>query len=399
MEKFLKLRDEMREDLLHGSIFPFWQKYTIDEENGGFYGEVTVDMTINKEAAKSLVLNARLLWTFAGAYRIYGDPAYKTLADRAFEYVTKYFWDAKNGGGFWMLNANGTVKDDTKMTYGQGFLLYAFSEYVRATGSEEARKYADMVYDYLENECREGSYYLENARGTGSGNGAITEAGNLSMNTHIHILEPMTCYFRIRHDKCVEDSLANLIEVCGRKVYDAEHHHFVMFFDGEMNPLPGEVSFGHDIEGSWLMTEAAEVLLEYAEDKARAEALLKEAKEVAVNMVNYTLEHGLDADGGLFDEGHEGGGIAIPNKVWWGQAEAIVGSVNAWQITGDEKYLDAACKVWEYIKAQVINGPAGEWFASGKNSPDEENSHLLCGPWKCPYHNARAAFEVCERAE
>lgn len=399
MEKFLKLRDEMREDLLHGSIFPFWQKYTIDEENGGFYGEVTVDMTINKEAAKSLVLNARLLWTFAGAYRIYGDPAYKTLADRAFEYVTKYFWDAKNGGGFWMLNANGTVKDDTKMTYGQGFLLYAFSEYVRATGSEEARKYADMVYDYLENECREGSYYLENARGTGSGNGAITEAGNLSMNTHIHILEPMTCYFRIRHDKCVEDSLANLIEVCGRKVYDAEHHHFVMFFDGEMNPLPGEVSFGHDIEGSWLMTEAAEVLLEYAEDKARAEALLKEAKEVAVNMVNYTLEHGLDADGGLFDEGHEGGGIAIPNKVWWGQAEAIVGSVNAWQITGDEKYLDAACKVWEYIKAQVINGPEGEWFASGKNSPDEENPHLLCGPWKCPYHNARAAFEVCERAE
>lgn len=399
MEKFLKLRDEMREDLLHGSIFPFWQKYTIDEENGGFYGGVTVDMTINKEAAKSLVLNARLLWTFAGAYRIYGDPAYKTLADRAFEYVTKYFWDAKNGGGFWMLNADGTVKDDTKMTYGQGFLLYAFSEYVRATGSEEARKYADMVYDYLENECREGSYYLENARGTGSGNGAITEAGNLSMNTHIHILEPMTCYFRIRHDKCVEDSLANLIEVCGRKVYDAEHHHFVMFFDGEMNPLPGEVSFGHDIEGSWLMTEAAEVLLEYAEDKARAEALLKEAKEVAVNMVNYTLEHGLDADGGLFDEGHEGGGIAIPNKVWWGQAEAIVGSVNAWQITGDEKYLDAACKVWEYIKAQVIHGPAGEWFASGKNSPDEENSHLLCGPWKCPYHNARAAFEVCERAE
>lgn len=399
MEKFLKLRDEMREDLLHGSIFPFWQKYTIDEENGGFYGEVTVDMVINKEAAKSLVLNARLLWTFAGAYRIYGDPAYKTLADRAFKYIKKYFWDAKNGGGFWMLNADGTVKDDTKMTYGQGFLLYAFSEYVRATGSEEARKYADMVYDYLENECREGNYYLENARGTGSGNGAITEAGNLSMNTHIHILEPMTCYFRIRHDKCVEDSLANLIEVCGRKVYDAEHHHFVMFFDGEMNPLPGEVSFGHDIEGSWLMTEAAEVLLEYAEDKARAEALLKEAKEVAVNMVNYTLEHGLDADGGLFDEGHEGGGIAIPNKVWWGQAEAIVGSVNAWQITGDEKYLDAACKVWEYIKAQVINGPAGEWFASGKNSPDEENSHLLCGPWKCPYHNARAAFEICERAE
>ena len=399
MEKLLSLRDEMREDLLHGSIFPFWQQYTIDEENGGFYGAVTVDKEIQKDAPKGLVLNARLLWTFAGAYRIFGDPAYKALADRAFDYIVQYFWDKQNGGGFWMLNADGTVLDDTKMTYGQGFLLYAFSEYVRATGSEAARKYADLVYDYIENECREGKYYLENARGTGAGNGAITEAGNLSMNTHIHILEPMTCYFRIRHDRCVEESLVNLIEITGRKIYDAAHHHFVMFFDGEMNPLPGEVSFGHDIEGSWLLTEAAEVLEKYGADKARAAALLAEAKEIAINMVNFTLEHGLDTDGGLFDEGHEAGGIAVPNKVWWVQAEAVVGCVNAYQITGDERYLDTACKVWAYIKREVINEPAGEWFAVGRNSPKEENSHLLCGPWKCPYHNARAAFEICERAK
>ena len=359
MEKLMQLRDEMREDLLHGSIFPFWQKYTVDEENGGFYGAVTTDMQVQKDAPKSLVLNARLLWTFAGAYRIFGDPAYKALADRALDYIKGHFWDAENGGGYWMLNADGTVCDDTKMTYGQGFLLYAFSEYVRATGSSEARAYADRVYDYL-----------ETARGTGSGNGAITEAGNLSMNTHIHVLEPMTCYFRIRHDRCVEDSLANLIEVTARKIYDAEHRHFVMFFDGAMNPLPGKISFGHDIEGSWLLTEAAEVLEAYAEDKQRAAALMEEAERVAVSMVDFTLSRGLDADGGLFDEGFEAGGIAVPTKVWWGQAEAVVGCVNAWQITNDEKYLDTAYKVWAYIKAQIINGPAGGWLASGKNSPD-----------------------------
>lgn len=399
MEKLLKLRDEMKEDLLHGSIFPFWEQYTIDHENGGFYGAVTVDKVIHKDASKGLVLNARLLWTFAGAYRIFGDEKYKELADRAFNYIVERFWDHKNGGGFWMLHADGSVEDDTKMTYGQGFLLYAFSEYVRATGSEEARRYADMTYDYIENECKEGNYYLENARGTGSSNGAITEAGSLSMNTHIHILEPMTCYFRIRHDACVEESLVNLIEITARRIYDTEHHHFVMFFNDKMEPLPGEVSFGHDIEGSWLLTEAAEVLEKYGADKARAEKLLEEAKEVAINMVNFTLSHGMDTDGGLFDEGHEEGGIAVPNKVWWVQAEAVVGSVNAWQITGDEKYLDSALKSWAYIKAEIINGPAGEWFASGKNSPDEENSHLLCGPWKCPYHNARAAFEIYERCE
>lgn len=166
MEKLLKLRDEMKEDLLHGSIFPFWEQYTIDHENGGFYGAVTVDKVIHKDASKGLVLNARLLWTFAGAYRIFGDEKYKELADRAFNYIVERFWDHKNGGGFWMLHADGSVEDDTKMTYGQGFLLYAFSEYVRATGSEEARRYADMTYDYIENVCKEGNYYLENARGT-----------------------------------------------------------------------------------------------------------------------------------------------------------------------------------------------------------------------------------------
>ena len=151
-----------------------------------------------------------------------------------------------------LLHADGSVEDGTKMTYGQGFLLYAFSEYVRATGSEEARRYADMTYDYIENECKEGNYYLENARGTGSSNGAITEAGNL-----------------IRHDACVEESLVNLIEITARRIYDTEHHHFVMFFNDKMEPLPGEVSFGHDIEGSWLLTEAAEVLGKYGADKPK----------------------------------------------------------------------------------------------------------------------------------
>lgn len=278
MEKLLKLCDEMKEDLLHGSIFPFWEQYTIDHENGGFYGAVTVDKVIHKDASKGLVLNARLLWTFAGAYRIFGDEKYKELADRAFNYIVERFWDHKNGGGFWMLHADGSVEDDTKMTYGQGFLLYAFSEYVRATGSEEARRYADMTYDYIENECKEGNYYLENARGTGSSNGAITEAGNLSMNTHIHILEPMTCYFRIRHDACVEESLVNLIEITARRIYDTEHHHFVMFFNDKMEPLPGEVSFGHDIEGSWLLTEAAEVLEKYGADKAVRKSSLRKRR-------------------------------------------------------------------------------------------------------------------------
>ncbi len=170
-----------------------------------------------------------------------------------------------------------------------------------------------------------------------------------------------------------------------------------MFFDGAMNPLPGKISFGHDIEGSWLLTEAAEVLEAYAEDKQRAAALMEEAERVAVSMVDFTLSRGLDADGGLFDEGFEAGGFSEDTAATEIHTHAVVGCVNAWQITNDEKYLDTAYKVWAYIKAQIINGPAGEWLASGKNSPDEENSHLLCGPWKCPYHNARAAFEICER--
>lgn len=399
LSKLTHLRGRMEKDLLE-NILPFWMKYTQDEEQGGFYGAVGLDKRPVPNAPKSLVLNARLLWTFAGAYRIFGKPGYLELADRAYNYIVGHFWDDSKGGGYWMLHADGTVADSTKMVYAQGFLLYAFSEYARATGREEALRYADKTYEFLEGSCREGGHYLETAKGCGAGNGAVAKEGLLSMNTHIHILEPVTCYFRVRHTPQVEETLVNLIEVTGRKIYSRRLHHFQLFFTEDMNPLPGEISYGHDIEGSWLLTEAAEVLCSYAGNRERAEALRAETREIAVDMVDYVLAHGVDRkNGGVYDAGDEDGKIVSPQKVWWSQAEAVVGCVNAWEITGEERYLDEALALWDYIEKNVANPPEGDWLGTGRDSVRDGNSGVLAGAWKCPYHNSRAAFEICERAD
>ncbi|MDD2580010.1 MAG: AGE family epimerase/isomerase [Eubacteriales bacterium] len=395
-----ELRFRMQEDVLD-NILPFWMDRTVDEKNGGFIGEMTSDGTIRDDADKYLVLNARLLWTFSAANRVFDDPHYLPFAERAFDYLTTWFWDHENGGGFWAVHADGSPAVRSKVTYGQGFLLYAFSEYARATGRPEAFDYADRIFHYIDQECRQDDHYVEMARSDQSDAKAalaIAPAGQLSMNTHLHILEPLTAYARIRQTDDALRALENMIRLAAEVIYNSETHHFNYFFDQQMKPVSREFSFGHDIEGSWLLFEAAEVYHRVSKDRDRADHWLSRSREIAVEMAGAVLREAMDPEiGGIYDLGLPDGTIVGPEKVWWAQAEAVVGSLNAWQISQDGWFLDQALIIWDYIEDYIINNEEGEWLAAGRDSKPEQNSPFLVSPWKCPYHNSRAAFEVYER--
>jgi mannobiose 2-epimerase len=404
------LRDRMTEDL-RKNILPFWLERAQDRENGGFYGEMLRDGTVIKNAGKGLILNARILWTFASAYRIFRESAYRAGADRAFNYIMEHFLDSENGGAYYMLNAKGAPENPMKMTYAQGFLLYAFSEYARATESGRAAEEARKIFRYIEDACKDGDGWLEFARGSPMPppppEGAKSEAPPmpefrrmLTMNTHLHILEPVTAYFRIDHSGEAEASLALLLEIFLDKIYNSRFRSFDLFFADEWKPLSRTSSFGHDIEGSWLIYEAAETLKEFAGDKARAGKLFERAKQCTLDMAEAVLAEGLDpATGAVYEEGGRDGTITNSKRVWWAQAEGVVGFFNAWQLSGDGKFLAAAARAWNYIDAHVIDHAGGEWFGTGTDSPEDENSGYKINAWKCPYHNGRAAFEIYERAE
>ncbi len=379
--------------ILENNILPYWQKKMIDEEHGGFYGQIDGNDNIVAKADKGVILNTRILWTFSSAYLNTKDPVYQQTADRAYEYLKTHFIDEENGGVYWMLNHEGNPKETKKQVYAQAFAIYALAEYYKITEDKDVLMLAIELYNLLEEYSLDKEFggYLE----------AFDKDWNLledlrlsdkdqneakTMNTHLHVLEAYTNLFRVWQDEKFEASLASLIELFMEK-FVRHDGHFHLFFDEKWNLKSEDFSYGHDIEGGWLLHEATEVL--------GNETLRKRAEAFAINMTNAALE-GLDSDGGLMNEGNAAG-VHDRTKHWWPQAEALVGLVNAYQITEDEKFLETARQVWNFIQVKIIDHVNGEWHwmvdADGVVSTDEDKA----GPWKCPYHNGRAMMELMQR--
>lgn len=382
------LRDEVLKDLKE-NVLHFWEKYAVDP-SGGFYGMILNDGTPRPDEAKGVVLNARILWTFSTAYRLFGDENYKHLANRAQRYLIDHFIDKQLGGVYWSLYADGTPLDTEKQTYGMAFAIYGLSEHFRATGSTESLMQSIDLYKVLETQVREfeNDGYIESFTrnwqvppkygydGTG--------LASKTMNTHIHLLEAYTSLYRVWRNEGLQKRLNALINLVVDKIYNPETNHLKLFFNNQWESLEDIDSYGHDIETGWLLTEAAEVL----EDKA----LLKRIEPIAVNLTDAALKEGRNEDGSLIYERH--GADYQRTFSWWCQAETIVGCVNAWQISGNEHYLHAADKTWEWVKARMIDKEHGEWFRSVTPEGMPDLKTPKASMWNCPYHNSRMGFEL-----
>lgn len=387
---------------LQFDILPFWLKHTIDEEFGGFRGRVANDLTIDPLAGKGLILNARILWTFSKAYSVFREPVYLAAARRAFDYLCSHFWDDEFGGVYWMVDHLGQPLDTRKRIYGQAFTIYALAEYAHATAEPQAIDRAMSLVAQIEltgHDAEHGGYFETYERDwTLAMDQRLSDVDmdeKRSMNTHLHMLEAYATLLRHHEDVTVRFRLRELIEVFLKYIVNPITHHFILFFDEEWHPRSRKVSFGHDIEGSWLLCEAAEVLGDGD--------VLARVRAEAVKMAQVVYEQGLDRDGGLLYEAEEHASgvceIVDSDKHWWPQAEAVVGCLNAYELSGEPHFLDAANRSWAFIEEHIIDHEFGEWFwlVSQAGVPDMEQDKV--GPWKCPYHNSRTCFETMERLE
>lgn len=380
---------------LKDNILEFWLKHSLDTQQGGFYGEVTRDLAVVPDAAKSLVLNTRLLWTFSAAYRTYRKEAYLAAAERAYHYLNEHFVDRNYGGMYWMLNADGSPLERKKQIYGQAFAIYAYAEYYRTTGHEQARQNAITIFQHIERYGHDKHYggYIEALSEQWQETDDLSLSGKdlnekKSMNTHLHVMEAYTNLYRIWKSDELEKQLAELINITISHIVDRDTGHFKLFFDEAWNSQSDHISYGHDIEGSWLLVEAAEVL--------GHEALLAEAKAVAIKMADAVLANGFDADGGLLNEA-QGSIIIDDHKDWWPQAEAVVGFYHAYQLTGQQQYREAAERSWHFIQHYIVDKQFGEWHWSVRRDGTPSDHVQKISAWKCPYHNGRACLEMIER--
>jgi mannobiose 2-epimerase len=391
-----ELRQKVEAELLN-NILPFWLENTLDKKYGGFKGQIANDLTSAPRASKGLILNARILWTFAKAYSVYRDPVYLATARRAFEYICAAFWDNEFGGLYWMVDFEGHPSDTKKRIYGQAFTIYALAEYYHASGNPEAVLRAMRLVDQIESSGHDGTNggyfetYERDWRPAGDQRlSAVDMDEKKSMNTHLHLLEAYATLLGVHEESTVRSRLRELIEMFLQRILNRDTHHFILFFDELWKPRSEVISFGHDIEGSWLLCEAA--------DQLGDRALIKRVEAESIKMAQAVYEQAIDTDGGLLYEA-EGGRIINTDKHWWPQSEAVVGFLNAWQLTGHAHFLQAAQRSWDFIDKYIVDHRHGEWFwrvsREGIPNPDEDK----VGPWKCPYHNSRTCFEVMARLD
>ena len=395
MTKTETLKQEVRE-VLEDNILSFWFNNMQDQEHGGFYGRIDGHGVLHAEADKGAILNARILWTFSAAYRVLGKKEYLQMATRAKDYFLQHFIDKEYGGVYWSVDYKGNPVDTKKQFYAIGFAVYGLSEYARATGDQQALNEAVKLYRCIEQHALDHEYngYVE----------AMTRDWQpiddmrlsekdanypKSQNTHLHIIEPYANLYRVWPSKELEQSLRNIIGIFMYRILNRDTHHLDLFFENDWTRDAGRLeSYGHDIECSWVMHEAALVL----GDKD----MLGQMEEV-VKMVAKASEKGINPDGSMVHEANVDTGYIDDDPQWWVQAEAVVGFVNLYQHCGDASALDKALHCWQYIKENLIDWEHGEWYWSRRKDGTLNLDEDKAGFWKCPYHNGRMCLELIER--
>ena len=426
MDERVKTMKQEMQDVLQNNILRFWLDKMVDRENGGFYGRIDGQEVLHADAEKGAILNARILWSFSAAYRVLHDEEYLEAATRAKDYIIEHFIDKEYGGVYWSLDSKGNPLDTKKQFYAIGFAIYGMSEYARATGDREALECALQLFDCIEEHALDPVYngYIE-ACTREWGTIADMRLSELdanypkSQNTHLHIIEPYANLYRCLKEldvteSCnyvpvigavlpvdvavpqetkmrVERALRNIINIFTDHILNPETHHLDLFFDMDWTRGAGHLeSYGHDIECSWLMHEAALVL-------GDTDVLAK--MEPIVQMVAKASEKGLRPDGSMIHEANLDTGHVDDDLHWWVQAENVVGWFNLYQYFGDEAALDKAERCWNYIKTQLIDYENGEWHWSRHPDGTLNTVDDKAGFWKCPYHNSRMCLEIIERSD
>lgn len=390
MKKLENLKSALKNEL--DNILTYWKNNTPDNENGGFIGRIDYPDIKRPEANKGIIINSRILWSFAAASNFYGDNRYKDLCDRSYNYLKSNFKDDQYGGVYWEVDYKGKPVNKRKQVYAQAFTIYALSEFYLFYKNEEAKSWAIEIFYLIEKHAfdvaNEGYIEAFNEEWSPVEDMRLSEKDEneaKTMNTHLHILEAYTTLYKIHPAENVKMSLERLVNVFLTK-FIRDNGHLNLFFDEQWNIKSSVYSYGHDIEAAWLLIEAAKVLSN--------PGLLKRTQDAALLITNTFISEAIDKDGAVMNEINTKTGHIDTDRHWWQQAEAIVGLYYAFQITKDEKYINAAVKIWGFIEEKVIDHKYGEWFwlidRNGNYNPKDEK----VGMWKCPYHNSRAAIQI-----
>jgi len=382
---------------LRGNILPFWIERVADRAAGTFVGALSNDLVPDRTVERGALLTTRILWTYSAAFGHYRDPACLAMADLAYADLMQRYHDPLHDGFFWSVAPDGRVSRDRKQVYGQAFAIYALAEYHAATGRPEPLDRAIAVFHRLERQAQDlahGGYFEAFARDWSPiadlRLSTVDQNDPKSQNTMLHVMEAFTRLLTVWPDAALRRALRDLVEVMLTRIVDPRTFHLGLFFTHDWRPTSDKISYGHDIEAAWLLSRAADVLGDAA--------LTTRITRIACKIADVTIAEGTDTDGAIFNLG-DPTGIIDDTREWWPQAEAVVGFLNAWQLSGEDRYLTAAEKTWNFIERHLIDRRHGEWFRGVTREGRVIETFEKVGFWKCPYHNGRMGLEAVSRRQ
>ena len=384
-----RLSDAAR-TMLEEVILPFWCGLR-DDRYGGYTGYVGYDLRPDPGAEKGCILNSRILWFFSEAALATGRADLADHADHAFAFLTQHCLDREQGGVFWSVTADGTPLDTTKHTYNQAFAIYALAAYYRLRGRPRALELARELFGLIEEKCTDEGGYLEafTRDWQPESNEKLSENGVMAtrtMNTLLHVFEGYAGLYQAAGGQDVGRAMRRILDLYAGRIYDPGRHRQLVFFDHDYHSLIDLYSYGHDIESSWLIDWGTALLGD--EELTRRIGAIDSDLAASVWRCAYR-EHS------LLNECERG--VDDTTRVWWVQAEAVLGFVNEYGKSGDDRYAGAAADIWHYIETVMVDKrPGGEWFWC-VDAAGQPARKPIVEPWKCPYHNGRMCLELMRR--
>ncbi len=387
-------RSQFEKELLD-NILPYWIKTAPDTENGGFFGAVYNDGQIDNDIPRTAVTCARILWTFSRAYIQYQKEAYLQIAQRAYEYLNSAFWDKEYQGLYWSVDRHGIPVSDRKQYYAQAFGIYGYSEFFKAAHNPTSLEHAITIYHLIEKHARDlqfGGYIEGSARDFSPLADMRLSPKDMncskSMNTLLHLIEAYTNLLSTWRDDTLHSSLQTLLFDFIEHIIDLRSGHFKLFLDEKWQSLSDRISCGHEIEGSWLLDEAAGVLGDAA--------VQAKIQSITLELAETVFSTGIDADGSIIQEGTIDK-ISQNDKEWWPQAEAVIGFYNAYQLSYKPKLMQTSQTCWDFIQKKLIDKEHGGWFKRLTANGAVDQTSPKIGPWESAYHESRMCFEMIER--
>ena len=380
---------------LNENILNFWLTKSIDKTHGGYKIRIGPNGEDQGDGPKALVTQARTLWLFARAARAgYGDKKQLLAASgHGYKFMLAKMWNPKHGGFAWSVDASGATKTQPKIhMYGQSFALYAISEYAMASGRKEVLDFAVKFFNLLEQKAHDNQYggYIEFFNedwSPGSGPSYMSAPGDYKlMNTHLHLMEAMTTFYRASKLPLARTRLIELMSIESsavvRKSITACTDQYTRDWTPVLDGNAARVSYGHDLENIWLLADAADA------------AGLPVAPYLDFFRENfaYSMKYGWDPkDGGFWYWGWFRQPASGRNKSWWVQSEVLVSALTMYKLTRDPQYLDVFERTWRFIDSHHIDRKTGEWWESVNERLQPSGNKA--GAWKGGYHNGRAMIE------